>query len=200
MNSQDKKWKVYRHINKINNKMYIGITSVSFKSRWRNGKGYNICPLFYKAINKYGWNNFKHEVLTKNGWIEYIDENIDNLLYFNKKEVEQKEIELIKEFKTYLQENGYNLSKGGNLASQTRCKKVYQYSKEGKLIKKWESIIDVQNKLKYSQSPISQCCLGKRKTAYGFLWSFKELTIEDINIILTSKNIFLTTLQMNNNT
>ena len=53
---------VYKHTCP-NGKVYIGITSKSTRERWRNGKGYAKNPLFYKAINKYGWENIKHEIV-----------------------------------------------------------------------------------------------------------------------------------------
>ena len=53
---------VYMHIFP-NNKRYIGITSMGVKNRWRKGKGYYKCQLIYKAIQKYGWENIKHEIL-----------------------------------------------------------------------------------------------------------------------------------------
>ena len=34
------KFKVYCHKNKINNKLYFGITSQTLNARWRKGKGY----------------------------------------------------------------------------------------------------------------------------------------------------------------
>ena len=54
---------VYMHINKINDKKYIGITSYSLKERWRNGNGYGENTPFGQAIKKYGWNNFEHKIL-----------------------------------------------------------------------------------------------------------------------------------------
>lgn len=55
------KYYVYLHINKINSKVYVGITKRKYLSqRWENGKGYKHCILFNKAIIKYGWDNFDH--------------------------------------------------------------------------------------------------------------------------------------------
>lgn len=56
-----KTYMVYRHISP-NGKMYIGITSLSPNLRWRNGQGYSQ-QYFAKAIKKYGWENFQHEIL-----------------------------------------------------------------------------------------------------------------------------------------
>lgn len=33
--------------------------------------------------------------------------------------------------------------------------------------------MEVKRQLDFAQSYISACCLGKRKTAYGYKWSFK---------------------------
>lgn len=54
---------VYRHI-APNGKMYVGVTKQNPpRLRWLNGKGYNENQHFANAINKYGWENFKHEIL-----------------------------------------------------------------------------------------------------------------------------------------
>ena len=53
---------IYCHKNKINSKCYIGITQQKPKRRWQNGVGYKT-QNFYRAIEKYGWNNFEHIIL-----------------------------------------------------------------------------------------------------------------------------------------
>lgn len=46
---------VYQHKNKINNKVYIGITKQIPEKRWGiNGYNYKTSPHFYSAIQKYG--------------------------------------------------------------------------------------------------------------------------------------------------
>lgn len=95
---------VYMHKNKINNKVYIGLTNDT-KNRWRaNGKGYknyendNPRP-FYNAIKKYGWDNFEQIILS------------DNLSY---EEACEEEIKHIRKHKSTQKKYGYNVSEGGN--------------------------------------------------------------------------------------
>ena len=91
-------YKVYMHV-APNGKKYIGITKLDLKARWQNGKGYKSNILFYRAINKYGWENINHILLFKN---------------MTKEEAEKKEIELIKKLNTTNTKYGYNIEKGGN--------------------------------------------------------------------------------------
>lgn len=89
---------VYKHTTPCG-KVYIGITSQSVSSRWRNGYGYQRNSYFWKAIQKYGWDNIKHEIL------------FDSL---TKEEAEAKEIELIAEYCSTDSARGYNIDNGGN--------------------------------------------------------------------------------------
>lgn len=89
---------VYKHTSP-SGKVYIGITSKVPRKRWSNGNGYLNNDYFTKAIKKYGWNNFKHEIL-------YIG--------LSKVEAEQKEIELIAFYKSDKNDYGYNIQHGGS--------------------------------------------------------------------------------------
>ena len=54
---------VYKHTSP-SGKVYIGITKRKPEYRWNKGKGYRKDQLlFYRAIKKYGWDNFTHEIL-----------------------------------------------------------------------------------------------------------------------------------------
>ena len=70
---------VYIHINKINNKKYVGQTKQIPKKRWANGEGYKGCSYFYNAICKYGWNNFDHEIIASHLTSDEAD-NFEKLL------------------------------------------------------------------------------------------------------------------------
>lgn len=64
--SEQYTYTVYRHTSP-SGKIYIGITKhLNVKIRWCNGSSYVGCPIFYKAILKYGWDNIKHEILFNN--------------------------------------------------------------------------------------------------------------------------------------
>ena len=93
---------VYKHTFP-NEKVYIGITSINPLKRWKNGEGYRT-QLVYRPIQKYGWDNIKHEILFEN---------------LTKEEACQKEIELIAEYDSTDPLKGYNQSPGGNTVEIT---------------------------------------------------------------------------------
>lgn len=105
---------VYCHTNKINGKKYVGITSQKPEKRWRNGNGYRNNEYFFRAIEKYGWHNFAHEIL-------YTD--------LPKSDAEKIEIQLIKEWGTFNNDKGYNIELGGNVnktVSEVTKRKISQ--------------------------------------------------------------------------
>ena len=53
---------VYRHV-APNGKMYVGITGRKPYKRWKGGYGYQHNDYFFHAIQKYGWDNFRHDIL-----------------------------------------------------------------------------------------------------------------------------------------
>lgn len=57
------KFIVYEHVNLFNNKRYIGITSQIPEVRWQRGSGCRENTIFFRAIKKYGWDNFEHNIL-----------------------------------------------------------------------------------------------------------------------------------------
>lgn len=89
---------MYKHTNRHNGKVYIGITSQRPSKRWDCGRGYQKNQHFWGAIQKYGWDSFEHEIL------------FENLL---PDEAFEKERELIQTFDSRDPEKGYNLSSGG---------------------------------------------------------------------------------------
>ena len=97
---------VYKHT-APNGKTYIGITCKNPFERWKNGHGYKNNVHFWNAIVKFGWDNFKHEIL-------FTD--------LTKQEACNKEIELISLNKSNNPIYGYNHSSGGECAGSGVCK------------------------------------------------------------------------------
>ena len=102
---------VYMHTNKINGKRYIGITSQRPEARWGvDGSRYlyeddRTRSAFAEAIQKYGWEDFIHEIL------------YEDLTELEAKRLEQ---ELIVKYRTYVgfvDCQGYNMTLGGDGAA-----------------------------------------------------------------------------------
>lgn len=97
-----KDYTVYMHVNKINNKKYVGITGRDVMMRWgKNGSKYvnNKQPYFKNAIKKYGWDNFEHIILEEK---------------LTRKESIIKEKYYIALYKTNDSKYGYNMTAGGD--------------------------------------------------------------------------------------
>lgn len=58
--------------------------------------------------------------------------------------------------------------------SKERSKPIKQYNLNGDFIKEWSSIWVAGNETGYAMSAIRRCCKGKQKTAYGYLWRYKQ--------------------------
>jgi hypothetical protein len=54
-----------------------------------------------------------------------------------------------------------------------RSKNIIQYNKQMIFIKEWKSAFEAGASLNKQSSAISECCNGKRKSAYGYIWKFK---------------------------
>lgn len=101
---------VYRHTSPVN-KVYVGITKQKPERRWLGGLGYRTQKRFYRAILKYGWDNFTHEILYSGLSLE---------------EAEDKERELILFHRSFDKNFGYNIEFGGvsrkEVSAETREK------------------------------------------------------------------------------
>ena len=104
---------IYAHINKQNNKVYIGQTIQNINTRFGNdgnNYNYNRNNLFYNAIQKYGWNNFEHKII----YIIESESKDDLLLALNSLE----EQEILK-YNSCNRECGYNVESGGKNTSKS---------------------------------------------------------------------------------
>lgn len=105
-------WCIYKHTLKETGQVYIGQTN-NIKNRWKPS-AYKNCIKFYNAIQKYGWDNFEHEIL------------VDKLTLEEANELETK---FIIEYDSI--NNGFNLNTGGDnkLASQETKEKMSKVRK-----------------------------------------------------------------------
>lgn len=98
---ETKQFFVYKITNKVNGKVYIGITTQTLKNRWkahiRDAENSN-SRLICRAIKKYGSDNFLIEPIKECGSIA---------------EMRQEEINYIRLFDSMNIEKGYNLTTGG---------------------------------------------------------------------------------------
>lgn len=108
---EDRRWCVYMHTCKTNNKVYVGMTSQNPNKRWQNGYGYlnknkdgtYKQPLMARAVLKYSdWNNdWEHIIFA---------ENLSN------NEACTIERLLIALYDTQNPNNGYNICSGGEIS------------------------------------------------------------------------------------
>jgi group I intron endonuclease len=197
---------IYKATNQLNKKCYIGQTIRSLKERKKqhiiDSKRQKYSHyIFYRALNKYGINNFKWEI---------IDENIKDHDTLNV--LEELEIIIHDSYN-----NGYNMTTGGCGSSgkfhskETRKKMsksrkgqipwhmgknlskehkesirkslinnklisspVYQKNKDtNEIINEYPSIQEASRKTNICNPNIHKCIHGKRKTAGGFKWEAK---------------------------
>lgn len=181
---------VYVHTNKINNKKYVGITihGNNPEKRWKHGNGYKAQKYFYRAIEKYGWDGFEHDIVASR---------------LTEREAKRFEQLLIKKLNTRSNEFGYNCTDGGdgilghhmtNESKEKRKEKmekylsdenyiqkirdashktpVVQFSTNGLFIKAYLSTKDAERCTGVSSAGISKCALGKTPSAGGYIWVF----------------------------
>ena len=51
--------------------------------------------------------------------------------------------------------------------------KVIQFDLQGKYIKTWENMREIERHLKINDTSIYRCCRGKQKTAGGYIWKYE---------------------------
>jgi len=105
---------IYRVINKVNGKSYIGCTTLSLSERkhkhWLNSRdsNKNTKQTIYLAFNKYGWDSFEWQELCSS---------------LSKDDLVELEKLFIAEYNSY--EKGYNLTLGGEGVNNPRKLEKY---------------------------------------------------------------------------
>lgn len=180
-----KKYLVYKHTNKVNGLVYIGITCQKPERRWQNGRGYIENEYFWEDIEKYGWDGFDHEILYSG---------------LSETQAVVLEVSLIAYYDLTNREKGYNKSEGGDIVSEESRRKMseshkgeknpmygkgellkgensYLYGKFGKEHPRSKSVICLTTGIVYgsakeaermtglAQTNISSACRGKTRSA-----------------------------------
>lgn len=99
---------VYKHTSPAG-KVYIGITRDKLQHRWKGGHGYVHNTHFFRAIKRYGWDAFRHEVVA------------EGLTETQAIEMERK---LIADHNSTNPARGYNRDPGGGVRSPETAAKI----------------------------------------------------------------------------
>lgn len=183
---------VYIHVNKFNNKKYVGQTihGNNPEKRWIHGIGYKSQKYFWRAIQKYGWDGFIHEVAASN---------------LTKEEADNFERLLIQKLNTTNSEFGYNITLGGSgtlglRPSEEQIKKqkntmrkyyddenfiqkmrevapkkaVWQFTDSGDFIKEYSSSKEAERETGVISANICSCALKNIPSAGGYIWTYKN--------------------------
>lgn len=51
---------------------------------------------------------------------------------------------------------------------------INQLDLNGAFIKQWFNLAELKHVMNYNNTSIKECCIGKRKTAYGYKWEFAD--------------------------
>ena len=98
-----------------------------------------------------------------------------NMVIFNEDGTIDKERTSI-EWTTYKENNDYGTRNERVSKAMTNgklSKPVLQFTLDGEFVREWPSTREIERQLGYNNANISACCLGKRKSAYGFRWEYK---------------------------
>ena len=168
---------IYMHTNIITGKQYIGLTSKGIEKRWKShiafAKKHNKY-YFHRAINKYGIDSWKHEILEDN--IKNIeDANMLEKFYINK-------------YDTF--NNGYNSTIGGDGTTGNRSvtEKTIRYKESRKTMVKFIHkdygmeelcIDDMSKKYNISKSNLCSVSKGNRKNVSGW-YLYNQESLSDI--------------------
>lgn len=123
---------VYIHTNKINGKMYVGQTIFgdNLERRWRNGNGYEGCTVFYRALQKHGWDGFDHEIIASR---------------LTQNEANNFEELLIQRLDTTNPKYGYNIKLGGDNHERSDISKL-------KMVKSLRETIHAKHKIQSEEN------------------------------------------------
>ena len=133
-----------------------------FLEPWDNGNGYLLVTLCKDNQKK----NYKIHRLVAEAYLP----NPENLPQINHKD-ENKANNCLQNLEWC--DAKYNVNYGNCIerSSSKHKKAILQFTLDGEFIREWECASDVGKEV---QSNICHCLKGKYKSAYGFVWKYKE--------------------------
>ena len=189
---------VYKHTNKINGKVYIGITCQRIHDRWKGGHGYR-SQYFSRAIKKYGWDGFVHEIVAENlskedaceleriliksyrsteteyGYNQALGGDGGGMYNKHHSESAKKKISKARKENGFTEDHKRHISESKQGAKHHLAKKVYQYTKDGEFIREWDYMSLAAKELNINKANIGEVCHGNRKTAGGYVWKYERM-------------------------
>ena len=93
--------------------------------------------------------------------VNHIDQNVENNYYKNLEWCTPK----------------YNANYGDRnkkVSEKAHKKKVLQFTLDGEFVREWDSLCEIERQTGFPRTNISACCRGKHKSAYGFVWKYKD--------------------------
>jgi len=188
LSEECKDYKVYIHTFP-NGKKYVGITKQDVIKRWGlHGTGYKGQRFLWDAIQKYGWDNVIHEIVMY-GLFE--------------SEALAVETALIKQFKTYDSNFGYNILVEPTEFIKCTADKLQKQIICLNTLEVFDSIQSAAKKYNLLATSISKACrgvieyCGKDTFGHGMCWSYYKpdnVYIQKFVPLLTSSVICLNTL------
>lgn len=171
---------IYKFENLLNHKCYIGQSSnleERYKKHLHNINDNTHQEIFYKALRKYGLENFSYEILES-----FNDYSLERLNILEQKYIIQY---------NSLIPNGYNMIPGGsNGAGIAKGIQIEQYTLSGEYIQTYESAKQASDLLNINHSNICSCCRGERNFAGGYQWKYVNSDKEIFNIIKIETPIY----------
>lgn len=156
----------------INGKIYIGVHQTDTPYEFDGYIGCGIASpnshadrtAFHKAVQKYGYDNFKRETLE---------------VFHSKKKAYKREAEIVN-LEFLLQDNNYNTALGGGGGS-LKPKPIYQFNLEGKLLSVYRSAFDAAKTVHRNEDRLRTAVKHKLQCA-GSLWAnVSEIDVSEYN-------------------
>ena len=167
---------IYKIINDVNDKVYIGQTITTIKERWWQHK---------YSVKKHSPNDFLHNAMEKYGFEKFNIEIIENVYKNTKKDLkiilDEKEKFYINKFNSNDRNFGYNITPGGQSGERGLKRNIKQYSLDGIFIETHKFISTIE-KIADTMHVIHDCCNGKIKYAYGYIWRYEDDAVDKYSL------------------